>query len=184
MSMKKFLENCERESLEIFRKHSENDHVTFTENFNIETSEIIPWNSFIFLGGSKFRLMFETEFSTIMILSIASEKFSDVQESEYIDQVKDFMREFCNLVAGKVKAAFEKETDALLSLPIISRDYNVEKLFGVEESKVHQHKWSIGENNMNIKVNLYYYEKKNFENYDVINEHLELKNSNDSIDFF
>jgi len=182
MCVNNFIESCKNESLEIFRNHSSNDTIDFIEEVNTSKTDLIQWRSFIFLGGTKFRFMFETQFSTITLLSLATDKFSDVQELDYIDHVKDFMREYCNLIAGKIKAAFEKETDAYLSLPIISKDYNVENLFSVPADQIDRSSWSIGENKMKININLYYYEKEKFESYDFIKKHLE--KTDNSIEFF
>jgi hypothetical protein len=184
MCVKDLIESCQNVSLKIFKSHSGNKNVDFIERDCPSDVDLIQWKSFIFLGGTKFRFMFETEFSTITLLGLATNKFTDVQESDYIENVKDFMREYCNLVAGKIKAAFEKETDAYLSLPIISKDYNVENLFSVETDKINRSSWSFGENKMKININLYYYEKEQFENYDFVKNHLEQISTSGNVEFF
>jgi hypothetical protein len=187
VSINNFIENSKNVSWSIFKDHSGKQNVDLLNQKNDSASlndSKNTWKAFIFIGGSQFRCMFVASFSTITLLSLASERFSDVNESDYIKSVKDFMREYCNLLAGKIKASFETKTDAYLSLPIISREYDLDALFGTDQDKIAQSHWSIGENNMYIDINFYFLEKEAFDNYDKINENLQNNEENNVIDFF
>ena len=184
MSLINFLEVCKEESLNIFKEHSGNPVVTFIEtDKNFDRSQN-SWNSLIFIGGSKFNFMFQAEFTTIHLLSLASDRFSDVNETDYIDHVKDFMREFCNLFAGKLKACFETKTDAFLSLPIITREYDIEKIFDTPLDQLSSLSWKIGDGKMAISLKGYYHEKEKFGDYEFIQNHLKDRTKRSEIDFF
>ncbi len=184
MSIISFAQSCKIESLETFNKHSGNNHIELLATEINSDSINNVWNAFIFLGGSKFRLMFKVSFTTIVTLGLAAERFTEVDEADYVDQVKDFMREYCNLLAGKLKACFEKVTDAYLSLPIITREYDIQSIFGELEKEILSEHWSIGDNKMKIDLSLYYFEKTSFENYNFIIDNLSSSIVNEEIEFF
>lgn len=182
MYLNSSLESCRQVSLEIFKSHSGKEKLTLQENSK-DLNSSNSWSALIFIGGSKFRCAFIATFSTISLLNLASERFADINESEYIKTVKDFMREYCNLFAGKLKAGFELETDAYLSLPIITKNYDLENIFNTTIDNIEYAQWSIGEGNMSINIEFCFYEKEKFKNYDFIKKHLENDDSVD-IDFF
>lgn len=170
-------------SLKIFKEHSSKDSIDFVE-VREENSDNNTWKAMIFVGGDNFRCLFSVDFSTISLLGMASSCFADVAEKDYVNYVKDFVREYCNQVAGKIKAAFEKVGAAYISLPMVTRDYDYKTLFNAPDDKILHDTWSFGEHSASVKVDLYFHTKKEYENFDFISEHLGKKDQEQEIEFF
>ncbi len=171
-------------SSDILKDYCDLDVIETFEYCDDLNTKVNTWNSFIFVGGTKFRCMFLAQFTTISLLGLASEKFVDIKEVDYIHTVKDFMREYCNQFAGKLKACFEQENDVSLSLPIISRDFDVRNIFNIKDEEITIAQWSLGEEKNRINIKLYFYEKEKFPNFDFIDDYLNKQSTKDEIDFF
>lgn len=96
------------------------DHLKFSEQMTL-----------ILLNGSKVRMFFKFHFAITEVKALLQERFP--KETFNDSRIKDYMKELCNLVAGKLKS---KLTNANLkmgqSLPISLIGYN--EIFFRQES--------------------------------------------------
>lgn len=173
-----------QKSLDILAEHSGNKNLIIKDELTTFSDERNPWKSFVFVGGPKFYLMFEAQFSTISLLGIAADRFSEIDEGEYFTNVRDFMREYCNLYVGKLKAKFEQFEKAYMSLPFISRDYCLETLFDQKTEDISSHAWFLGENNSFVRLKLHFMEKDKIEHLDQIMNDITSNDNESDIDFF
>lgn len=79
----------------------------------------------ILVSGRKFRMTFKAQFSSDSARFFAHQAYN-VDESEVtIAQAEDFVREFCNTVAGHIKSGLVKNSVQVgLSLPTIARGFD------------------------------------------------------------
>ena len=166
-------------SLQTFRDHSDKASIDFVADVPLEGKS---WRAVIFIGGDGFQSMFAVNFNTISLLGMASKCFADVAEASYSKYVKDFMREYCNQVAGKIKAAFEKKGMAYISLPMISREYDAQTLFN--NDNLSHDTWSFGEHTSAVKIDFYFSATQDFSDFDFVKEHFSNKESTQEIEFF
>jgi CheY-specific phosphatase CheX len=88
------------------------------------------WMSIILISGPGAKITFKTHFKTQAAKVLASRVYKVPPESMGLPQAIDFMREFCNLTAGGIKASLLQHNLKLaLSLPIITRGFD-EIFFG------------------------------------------------------
>jgi CheY-specific phosphatase CheX len=116
------------------------------------------WMSIIILAGKavkmNFRVHFNEEVAKQLALKIYAKKADDISTAQAVD----FVKEFCNLVAGGVKRTMQDhQMQSLISMPLITRgsdevffemapsvsEDQKPKLTRTTESGRHQDRWKI-----------------------------------------
>lgn len=83
------------------------------------------WMSIILLAGQGIRFTFKVHYQTKEVMTLAKSIISATDHTEELSKAADFMREYCNLLAGSLKASLlEKEVDLGISLPIVIRGFD------------------------------------------------------------
>lgn len=154
---KEFHEFCENEGLKILKIYFEKSDLD-TSNREIKNDKNDPnlWKSLIFVGTNNFRVALEVQFSTIDILGLAASKFRFVSEKQYIETVKDFMKEFCNILAGKIKGSIENTYKTHIGLPFITKKADLPFLFKLENKDIFHHSWTVGDGPTDIIITIHY----------------------------
>ncbi len=100
--------------------------------------------SVILIAGGAFRLAFKAHFTSrsvknLLVLSTGAPSPS-IQET----QIKDYMREYCNLVAGGVKASFTSIGVASgISLPLVTDGFDEVLYVASQKPDVVQDLWEV-----------------------------------------
>lgn len=83
------------------------------------------WMSFILLSGNDLQLIFKVHFYSDEARHLTAKGLKrEPGEITYPD-IKDFMKEFCNLVAGEIKAGLSAAKVMVgLSLPLVTRGFD------------------------------------------------------------
>ena len=83
------------------------------------------WMSIILLAGQGIRFTIKVHYQTREVMSLAKSILSAGNHAEELSKAADFMREYCNLLAGSLKTTLlEKEVDLGISLPIVVRGFD------------------------------------------------------------
>lgn len=79
----------------------------------------------VLIASSGLRVMFKTHFNAHAMSFSASQVFKKPPEQLNDSQVADFVKEFCNLVAGAIKQELELHTlQTGISLPLVTRGFD------------------------------------------------------------
>lgn len=94
-----------------------------------EIVEINPvlahWMVIILIAGPSAKITFKSHFKTNSAKGLASAAFQRSPEEVTQEQAVDFMREFCNLTAGGIKASLSSYQFKLaISLPVVTRGFD------------------------------------------------------------
>jgi hypothetical protein len=103
------------------------------------------WVSLILLSSDQLRIFFKIFFDVQTIQTILEEKkISIFNEVEKENMLKDFMREYCNLVGGYINATLEKlELQMTMSLPLALKGFD-DFFFPFADSKnSFEKQWSL-----------------------------------------
>lgn len=83
------------------------------------------WMSVITVSGYKIHITFKVQFSIKTANSFSKHTYKHVKETVSNSQNKDFMREFCNMVAGYIKNTLINNDLAVgVSLPLLCRGFD------------------------------------------------------------
>ncbi len=108
-----------------FNYHSGLVNLKIEESPVKERGVVAFWMGLILISGKDVRVTFKTNFYQASIKKIISKKFNKPIEQITTDQTKDFVREFCNLVAGTTKTIFEQVGSKVgISLPLVLRGFD------------------------------------------------------------
>ena len=91
-----------------------------------ESREVLAhWVSLILVSGERVRITFRAHFATRDAKFLASKAYLTDTASLSSDEAYDFMKEFCNVCAGRMKRLFlQNEVDVGISLPFITRGFD------------------------------------------------------------
>jgi hypothetical protein len=85
------------------------------------------WMSIILVSGTAFRMTFKTHYKTYRVQGFLGPGLAPDRAAQFVhhSQADDFMREFCNLVAGQVKKlGLHNGMEMGISLPITMRGFD------------------------------------------------------------
>lgn len=83
------------------------------------------WMSFILLSGKDLQLTFKAHFFSDEARYLVATGLKKQPEQISQNNIQDFMKEYCNLVAGEVKASLSASGVTIgLSLPLITRGFD------------------------------------------------------------
>jgi len=115
-----------------FSYHSGFNNLIIEESPVKDRGVVSFWMSLILISGKDIRVTFKTNYYQATIKKIMAKKFNKPIEQITTDQTKDFVREFCNLVAGTTKTIFEQVGSKVgISLPLVLRGFD--NLFFIEK---------------------------------------------------
>ncbi len=100
--------------------------------------------SFILISGESFNMIFRIFFNSSDFIKSVAESI-DMEESEVNDQlIRDFMNEYCNLVAGALKANISEASNQAvgISIPIVTNGFEV-WYFGLKRPATHYFFWKL-----------------------------------------
>jgi CheY-specific phosphatase CheX len=91
-----------------------------------ENREVLAhWTSLILVSGERIRVTFRAHFATLDAKAMASKAYMTDSASVPAEMAHDFMKEFCNVCAGRMKRLFlQNEVDVGISLPFITRGFD------------------------------------------------------------
>ncbi len=83
------------------------------------------WLSAISVSGEQIHIIFKVQFAIKTVNSFSKYTFQHVKEGVSNSQNKDFMREFCNMVAGYIKnTLINNNLTVGVSLPLLCRGFD------------------------------------------------------------
>ncbi|MBG07198.1 MAG: hypothetical protein CME68_00430 [Halobacteriovoraceae bacterium] len=125
LDTKKLKEEIRNVSLRRIKNHACEDSIVLEEANELEgdKSAVGQWLSLIFVASSAVKMSFKAYYYTTDANYFTSKALGlDSVDGVSKDQVDDFIKEFCNLVAGAIKESFELVgTKSLISLPLVTR---------------------------------------------------------------
>ena len=125
LDLKKLKEEVRGVSLRRMKNHACDDTIVLEDASELESSKsaVGQWLSLIFVSSSAVKMSFKTYYFTADANYFTSKALGlDSVDQISKDQVDDFIKEFCNLVAGAIKESFELGgTKSLISLPLVTR---------------------------------------------------------------
>ena len=125
LDLKKLKEEVRGVSLRRMKNHACDDTIVLENASELESSKsaVGQWLSLIFVSSSAVKMSFKTYYFTADANYFTSKALGlDSVDQISKDQVDDFIKEFCNLVAGAIKESFELGgTKSLISLPLVTR---------------------------------------------------------------
>ena len=116
-----FVRETSRESLQRFA----NVETLKIEEIGIPNAVLGHWSALILISGTSIRVTFRVYFSTATAKHLASGAYSTAEDDIASDQAYDFMKEFCNLCAGRVKLLLiGNDLQVGISLPLVTRGFD------------------------------------------------------------
>ncbi len=83
------------------------------------------WMTLILVAGESLRVTFKAHFSTTAAQQLAQKSLNTDADVISSAQVKDFMKEYCNMTAGNLKNAFlNSQIEVGISLPLLTRGFD------------------------------------------------------------
>lgn len=83
------------------------------------------WMSLISISGDQLHITFKVQFSIAMARAYAGDGFEENSHEISNSHSKDFIREFCNLLAGIIKNKLAENNIVVgISLPLLSRGFD------------------------------------------------------------
>lgn len=138
--IERFISYSQDASRKLLEIHSqgfkfESDHLT-------QDSRVLGhWMGMVLISAREVKLTFKVHFMTRNAKALAASTYGLPAEQISMDQALDFMREFCNLMAGSYKQALSKiEVDSGISLPLLTRGFD--QVFFNPQSVPNQHHWN------------------------------------------
>jgi len=133
-------------SLEKLKTHCLNNNINLKEVDDTFAPEAKQWKSAILWGNDDIHGVIIVKFTTLGILSLASNVFHGTNDANLFDHARDFMKEYCNFYAGFIKGTFNNENqDIKISLPIMSESFSIESCFGGNSDNIICDRWLLGE---------------------------------------
>ena len=125
LDFKKLKDEIRNVSLRRIKNHACDDKITLEEAEELEGSKSVigQWLSLIFVASDAVKMSFKAYYYTTDANYFTSKALGhDSVDNISKDQVDDFIKEFCNLVAGAIKESLELGgTKSLISLPLVTR---------------------------------------------------------------
>lgn len=141
-------------SLARIKSSSKRDDLKFTE-VDTNLAVLAYWMSFVLVSGESIRIIFKAHFSSSDAQILASSTYDSKPENVSFDQAFDFMKEFCNLVAGGIKKKLEDSgLSAGISLPILVRGFDEFFFTGNPDKKIFFERWKISGDQVNLFCSL------------------------------
>lgn len=109
--------------LEHFKQQSQTESVSLHE-LNTQEKQLVyaHWMSLIMIANNNFRLIIKAHYNCSSVEEMNSSVLPHKPRKEIIH---DYMREFCNLIGGNIKALFEQnQIQSGLSLPLVTRGFD------------------------------------------------------------
>jgi len=118
---------------EIFKEEVRRQASTLLQGFaSVDRTEVISatgnpalhgrWMSIIILAGKALKMNFRVHFNEEVAKQLALKVYAKKPEEISTAQAVDFVKEFCNLVAGGVKRTMQDhQMQSLISMPLITR---------------------------------------------------------------
>jgi len=119
---------------DIFKEEVRRQASTLLQGFaSVEKTEVVPagsaspavhgrWMSIIILAGRALKMNFRVHFEEEVAKNLALKVYAKKPEDITTGQAVDFVKEFCNLVAGGVKRTMQDhQMQSLISMPLITR---------------------------------------------------------------
>ncbi len=136
----------------IIRNKSLNSLSAITKNNKTEIEETNSpqavcshWMSLITIAGNEIKVTFKTQFTT----STAKHFASLGRENKLISNTnsRDFIREYCNIMAGRLKQTFAKnQITTSISLPILCRGFDDLFFTASDRSGTPTDRWKLRNN--------------------------------------
>ncbi len=124
----KFLKDVSLDRLKI---HCRNDNINLTEeNLQNELTGKF-YTCGILLGNKCLQTVLVVKFNTLNMLTLSSNVFVNSNDSQLFEETKDFVKEFCNFLAGHLKGVMDNAgLHAGLSLPVMASQIDPVACFG------------------------------------------------------
>lgn len=138
-----------------FRKHCGNEKIEIVpkEEASLSSNDTNSWRCAILWGNEDIRGVFIVNFTTLSILGLGGHVFELTSDDALFEHAKDFVKEFCNLLAGHIKGIYNNEKlDVSMSLPILSKSISVESFMSDRSEKIYEDSWIMGIGSSNIEV--------------------------------
>ena len=120
----KLLKLIRNVSLVRIKQHSRVQQVDVKEIVEINPV-LAHWMVIILIAGPSAKITFKSHFKTVSARGLASAAYQRAPEEIAAEQAIDFMREFCNLAAGGIKASLSSYQFKLaISLPVVTRGFD------------------------------------------------------------
>ncbi len=104
------------------------------------------WMALISVSGEQLHLTFKVQFSIAMARGFALQKGQTQSQSISNSHSKDFVREFCNLVAGNIKTQLaDNKVNVGISLPILSRGFDDLFFDSGDKTLLSTDRWKLAE---------------------------------------
>ncbi len=112
-SLVRIKQHCLYEPIEIYELENKNNLV-----FGY-------WMGLIMVGNSSVRILFKAHYNNDELRVIAAEALNSSKARPDDSSVADFMREYCNLMGGAIKATLESAgLNTGVSLPLVTRGFD------------------------------------------------------------
>ena len=129
---------------------AKNNELSLQEN--ALDDKLKKWNALILIASVDTKILVQINFDILNIIGLANNIFTEVEEHEYASFSKDFVKEYCNLIAGLIKARFCHAIPLQIGIPMISTHVEPKTFFGPTTKDVYEWKWCIkdGTNGLNV----------------------------------
>jgi len=192
LDFKKLKDEIRGVSLRRMKNHACDDSIVLEEAKVLEGEKNVVgrWLSLIFVSSSAVKMSFRAHYYTNDANYFTSKALGyDSVDKVSKEQVDDFIKEFCNLLAGAIKESFELGgTKSLISLPLVTRGQDY-VFFEVKETdsnpQVLTDVWNLtlNEHTINCRIVFEVWDKKTMNKIDLLAFGAEDEDDGD-IDFF
>ena len=109
------------------------------------------WMSLILMSSNNLRLVFKAHYMTKVARQLASKAYGKDFRAVSSRQSSDFMKEYCNMVAGHLKRVFSQGNIAMgVSLPLVTRGFDALFFTHSDEKSVFEDSWTLSDEHGSI----------------------------------
>ncbi len=118
-----FKDYCRRETLRLLKRHARQEGIEFGECSQPALEPGVgQWLSLIFVAAQAIKISFKVEYDFREMKYFAHQALAVTAEQVDTRMAHDFVKEYCNLCAGRIKKALEVHGDpSFMSLPLVTR---------------------------------------------------------------
>lgn len=121
-------------SLSRLKSHSKIEDIELAEP-DADVPVFGHWMGIILLSGPDLRVTFKVHYGSRKVRALAASAIGQAAKELSLNQIADFMREYCNMTAGHLKGFLDRGgLEVGISLPLIIRGFD-EIFFSAQDGK-------------------------------------------------
>lgn len=102
------------------------------------------WMALNLCSGQDVKIIFKVHFDTNIARQLCQKAFDEEWQKISLDYAHDFMKEYCNLVSGKLKQVFNSRKIQIgIGLPFVTRGFDDVFFEAINGSRSQKYMWKI-----------------------------------------